>query len=103
VKFLANFFGRFVKPDKTPIRRVVRQIADDQSQDYVTFIATARKAGFTGPQADFMWAYLSRNSHQHEYVVKRSISLTGEILKEIRDVSGPPIVKVQKKKEEDWV
>ena len=31
------------------------------------FIKEAQKAGFTKPQAEFMWLFLSHSQHQHEY------------------------------------
>jgi hypothetical protein len=77
-KWLKSLF----EPDYARTTRHMKEHAAELEAQYTEFIARARDAGFTGPQADFMWTYLSLNNHVHEY----STQTTG-----FRSLTKPPL------------
>lgn len=66
MKWLKSLAGVFESDHARSTRHLKEQAAELEAK-YTEFVAKAREAGFTGPQADFMWSYLSLNNHVHEY------------------------------------
>lgn len=59
--------SQYHKTKETGIRDSLR----DFMSEYRDFVDRAREAGFTGPQADFMWMYLAKINHNHDIGSKR--------------------------------
>jgi hypothetical protein len=67
-----ELLGSLFESDRSRSTRHVQEVAAVLESGYATFIEKARQAGFTGPQADFMWQYVSLNNHVHEYRMPES-------------------------------
>lgn len=67
MKKLREILGGVFESDHARATRHLKEVAAASDAQYTEFVAKAREAGFTGPQADFMWTYLSLNNHVHEY------------------------------------
>jgi hypothetical protein len=81
---IKDLLGTLFESDGARSTRHLREVADSLDRGYTTFIEKARKAGFTGPQAEFMWTYMSLNNHVHEYRMPE----TG-----FRPLTNPPLNK----------
>lgn len=65
-------------PNKRATARDI-ELSRAMSAKYPEFMEQARKAGFTGPQADFLWTYCPHVWHTHE--IDKNKYTSGAILR----------------------